>query len=92
MATAIQNKYHWNEDRFQWERVDRVQEYKGHEIATITYHADWVLTIPDNHRAYVVTCPSGRQFYYGIDKRGGNIKKLKEYIDFNVKHNRTQYL
>lgn len=92
MATAIQEKYHWNDDRQLWIRIDRVQEYRGHEIATVSYHRDWLLTVPDNHRGYLVTYPSGRQTLWTIDKRGGNIKNLKEYIDFNVDNNRTEYL
>ena len=89
MATEIQNKYHWNEDRYQWERVDRVQTYRGHEIATVSTHDEgWNVC----HRAYIVTFPSGRQSYFGIDKRGGNIKNLKTWIDGNIEHNRTQDL
>lgn len=93
MATAVQEKYHWNEERYQWERVDRVQQYRGHEICTVSYHADWDEKIPDNHRGYLVTYPSGRQTLWQIGKRRGmNIKDLKEYIDFNVDNNRTKYL
>lgn len=89
MATAIQEKYHWNEERYQWERVDRVQQYRGHEIASIATHdANW----KHSHRAYIVTRPSGRSFYYEINKRGCNMKNLKEWIDFNVENNRTQFL
>ena len=87
MATAIQEKYHWNEDRAQWERVDKVQTYRGCEIATVSYHRDWVLTPPDNHRGYLVTYPSGVQHLWGINKRGGNINRLKEWIDFKIKRN-----
>ena len=84
MATAIDNKYHWNEDRNQWERVDRVQNYRGVEIATISYHRDWLLNPPPNHRGYLVTYPSGVQHVWKIDKRGGNIKELKWWIDFKI--------
>lgn len=87
MATAIQEKYHWNEDRAQWERVDKVQTYRGCEIATVSYHRDWVLTPPDNHRGYLVTYPSGVQHTWPINKRGGNIKRLKEWIDFKISRN-----
>ena len=91
MATAIQNKFHWNEDRNRWERVDRVQEYKGHEIASVTWHYDderyW-----ETHRDYRITFPSGRVSCFGINKRGGNIKSLKEWIDFNIEKNRTEHL
>lgn len=92
MATAIQNKFHWNEEHSQWERVDRVQQYKGHEIATITYHYDWLLTVPDNHRMYRITFPSGRVSSFNINKRGGNIKSLKEWIDFNIENDRKEFL
>lgn len=89
MATVVQEKYHWNEKRFQWERVDRVQQYRGHEIASVSTHDDgW----HSSHRAYIVTRPSGRSFYYEINKRGRNMKNLKEWIDFNVENNRTQFL
>ena len=91
MATAIQNKFHWSEDRHRWERIDRVQNYKGHEIASVTWHYDngkyW-----ETHRDYRITFPSGRVSCFGINKRGGNIKALKEYIDFNIAHNRTEHL
>lgn len=92
MATEIQTKYHWIEERKQWERVDKVQTYRGHEIATISYHRDWLLTPPDHHRGYRVTTPSGSVHVWQINKRGGNIKRIKEWIDFNIDNNRTQYL
>ena len=90
MATAIENKYHWNEDRRRWERVDRVQEYRAHKIETVTWHYDelhW-----DSHREYRVTRPSGKVNYWGSMKRGGDIKSIKEYIDFNYKYDRKEYL
>lgn len=89
MTTAIENKYHWNEDTHCWERVDHVQEYRGHKIETITWHMDdhW-----DRHREYRVTFPSGRVSSWGINKRGGNIRNLKDWIDFNYENNRTEYL
>lgn len=90
MATAIENKYHWNEDRSRWERVDRVQEYRGHKIETVSWHYDGSWDEP--HRDYRVTFPSGRETCWGINKRGGNIKSLKEYIDFNIEHDRKEYL
>lgn len=80
MATAIQEKYHWNEKHFQWERIDHVQQYKGYEIQTVSTHDDnhnyW-----SYHRHYWVICPTGRTFMWGINKRGGNIKNLKSHID-----------
>ena len=91
MATAIQNKFHWNDETSSYERVDRTQEYRGHKIESITYHfegADYW----DNHREYRVTFPSGRTALFGINKRGGNIKNLKEWIDFNIKYDRKEHL
>ena len=92
MATAVQNKFYWNEDRSRYERVDRVQVYRGHEIASVTYHRDWLFTPAENHRTYRVTRPSGKVSYWDINKRGGNIKELKEWIDFNIEHDRKEYL
>ena len=84
MATMIQSKYHWNGERYQWERVDRVQYYRGHEICTVSTHDEgWHV----KHRVYVVTFPSGKQTYFGIDKRGGNIANLKKWIDANIEKN-----
>ena len=83
-------KYYWNDKTFSWERVDRVQEYKGHKIESVTYHAD--STHARNHRFYRVTFPSGRIGEFPINKCGGNIDSIKSYIDFNIKHNRTEYL
>ena len=91
MATAVQEKYHWNPESYEWERVDRVQNYKGHEICTVSTHDD-THDYRSYHRHYRVTCPSGRSFIWGINKRGGNIKELKGYIDFNIRHNDTRYL
>lgn len=89
MATAVQEKYHWNEDRYQWERVERVQNYRGHEICTVSTHDEgWNVC----HRCYRITFPSGRQSMWTINKRGGNIKDLKEWIDGNIEYNRVQYL
>ena len=94
MATAIENKFHWNEKLHRWERVDRVQTYRGHKIETVTWHYDtdnyyhyW-----ESHRDYRITYPSGRSSAFGINKRGGNIKSLKEWIDFNVDNDRKEYL
>lgn len=89
MATAIQNKFHWNDERYQWERVERVQEYRGHTIQSISTH-DESHTI--YHRAYRVIHPSGKVSDWTVNKRGGNIKEIKKFIDFNVDHNRTAYL
>ena len=77
----VQDKYHWNQERWQWERVDRVQEYRGVEIATISTHDDYHKSY---HRAYKVRYPSGLETYWQINKRGSNIKKLKGWIDFKI--------
>ena len=84
--------FHHNTELHQWERLEKVQEYRGHKIESITYHREWLLEVPDNHRAYRVTFPSGRVSYWDINKRGGNIKAVKEYIDFNIEHDRKEYL
>ena len=76
-------KYKYNEETYQWERIDREQTYKGVKIQTITYHADGYGQ--KNHREYRVTWLDGRESWFGINKRGGNIKELKEYIDFKTK-------
>ena len=82
---TAQNLFHWNESSCQWERVDRVQTYKGLKIETVIYHGDWHYA--DNHREYRVTRPDGSTFVFGINKQGGNIKRLKSYIDFKLKYN-----
>ena len=81
-------QFQHNEEMHQWERVDRVQEYKGHTIETITCHGEYSdpLNIK-NHREYRVTSPDGRVSYRRINKReGGNIKDLMEYIDFKERY------
>lgn len=90
MATAIENKYQWNEDRKRWEKVTRVQEYRGHKIETVSWHYDEIWDEP--HRDYRITFPSGCVSCFHINKRGGNIKSLKEWIDFNIEHDRKEYL
>lgn len=83
----MDNLYHWNERYYQWERVNRVQEYRGCKIETLSVHDD--SDDPVYHREYRTTYPSGKVVYTRINKReGGNIKDLKEYIDFNYKYNR----
>lgn len=84
--------FHHNEEMHCWERLDRVQNYRGHIIKTVTYHQEGTVGRQENHREYIVEFPSGRVSIFGINKRGGNIKELKEYIDFNIKHNRVEYL
>ena len=81
----MENKYTWNEEFYQWERVERVQEDKGCKIETLRTHDD--SDDPVYHREYRTTYPSGKVTHTFINKRaGGNIKDLKEYIDFKVKY------
>lgn len=89
MTTAIQNKYRWNVDHSQWERVEKVQEYRGHTIQSLSTHDDSHTVY---HRVYRITTPSGLTSDWTINKRGGNIKELRKWIDFNIEHNRTKYL
>ena len=81
------NLYQWNKEMYQWERVDRVQEYKGHKIETLSTHDDRIIGRPIYHREYRITCPSGAVTYRRINKReGGNIRDIKEMIDFKAKY------
>lgn len=81
-------KFVYNEEMHEYERVDRVQEYKGIKIETLTTHGDYY-NPKDRHntRSYRLTYPDGRTSLFPINKRGGNIKNLKEYIDFKIKYN-----
>lgn len=79
------DKYIYNESYFQWERVDRIQEYKGNTIETITSHGDYANA--PNHREYRVTFQDGHTTYFPINKRpGGNIKDLKMWLDYRAKY------
>ena len=81
----MNNLYQWNEEYQEWQRVDRVQEYKGCIIETLSTHDD--SSNPIYHREYRTTYPSGKVVYTRINKRaGGNIKDLKLYIDFKIKY------
>lgn len=81
----MDNLYHWNKEYYQWERVDRVQEYRGCRIESLSTHDDSGRKI--YHRWYRTTYPDGHVTYTMINKReGGNIKDLKEYIDFKIKY------
>ena len=81
-------KFIYNDEMHQYERVDRVQEYKGIVIETITYHRDYIDPRQRrNHREYRLTYPNGETSIFPINKRGGNIEELKSYIDFKEKHN-----
>lgn len=76
--------HHFNEKLHQWERLDRVQEYKGVKIETIHAHndVDCFSKYRYQTRFYRITYKDGRTWDMTINKRGGNIKGLKEYIDF----------
>lgn len=77
-------QFQHNDEMYQWERVDRVQTYRGIKIETLTSHADGG-THPQNHREYRVTWPDGHTSYFPINKRpGGNISDLKTYIDHKL--------
>ena len=79
------NLYQWNKEMYQWERVNRVQEYRGVKIETLSTHDD--SENPTYHREYRITYPSGRITYRRINKREcGNITDLKKYIDFKIKY------
>ena len=79
------DKYYYNEEMYRWERIGKVQEYKGVKIETMYSHGDY-FNAPV-HREYRVTWPNGRVSYSGINKRGDNITSLKQYIDFKAKYN-----
>lgn len=80
--------FHWNADMYSWERLDRVQTYKGCTIRSITYHGEHLDPRDNrNHREYRVTFPDGHEGCFGSVKRGGSLKELKEYIDFKEKYN-----
>ena len=80
-------KYHWNKESFQWERLDRVQEYKGCIIRSITYHSEWNDPMKiRNHREYRITFPDGHEGWFGSFKKGGSLKELKDFIDFKEKY------
>lgn len=89
LETTIPNDglFHHNEELHQWERVDSIREYKGCIIELITYHSEWMLTVPDNHREYKITFPDGHSAMFGSLKRGGDLKSLKQYIDLKAKYN-----
>ena len=81
-------KFIYNDEMHEYVRVDKVQEYKGIKIETLTTHGDYFNTRNiRNHRSYRLTYPDGRTSTFPINKRGGNIKNLKEYIDFKIKYN-----
>lgn len=78
--------FHHNEERHLWERVESVREYKGCIVELITWHRDWTLNVPRNHREYKVTFPDGHSSMFGSIKRGGDLKSLLYYIDLKAEH------
>ena len=87
MTYEVQEKYHLIEyDGYDlWERIDRVQKYKNHTILSVTFHYDSDMERLIRHRIYRVIKPNGDSFEFYINKRGGNIKELKKYIDLKEK-------
>lgn len=78
-------KFFYNNDMYEWQRVDRVQTYKGVLIETITAHHDYADPAKiRNYKEYRITYPGGGIAYIGINKRGGNIKTVKELIDRKI--------
>lgn len=82
------NQFQWNPEMHEWQRTDRVQEYRGIKIETITTHDD--TDRPRFHREYRLTFPTGKESYFRINKRGGNIKDLKFYIDIKLKEEESK--
>ena len=79
--------FHHNEELYRWERVESVREYHGCIIELVTYHAEWTLKVPENHREFKVTFPDGHSAFFGSLKRGGYLKSIKMYLDLKAKYN-----
>lgn len=75
-------QFQWNDELCEWQRVERVQMYKGVKIETVTTHADYHNA--PRHREYRLTWADGHDGWFPINKRGGNIKDLKHYIDVKL--------
>ena len=80
--------FHWNEKYYIWERLNRTINYKGCVLRSITYHNDnWDPSKNDNHLEWYVTFPDGHEVPgFGSIKRGGSLKRIKEYIDWGIKY------
>ena len=78
--------FHHNEERHMWERVESIREYKGCIIELITWHREWTLNVPRNHREYKITFPDGHDAMFGSLRRGGDLKSLMYYIDLKAEH------
>ena len=79
--------FHWNGERYAWERLGRTIKYKGCVLRSITYH--WDYNDPckiENHREWRITFPDGHEAQFGSVKRGGSLKDLKDYIDFKARY------
>ena len=77
------NLFHWNNEMHTWERLNRTIKYKGCVLRSITYHYEH--TDPRkivNHKEWFITFPNGRESSFGSVKRGGDLKSLKDYIDW----------
>lgn len=72
--------FHLDGNLLEWHRVDRVQEYKGIQILSLTVYPD---EQPDRrHREYLLIWKDGHTFRQRINKHGGNIADLKYWIDY----------
>ena len=80
MERVIDGKYHYNQEMCEWERTDKVQNYKGATIYSITSHYD---ECTRRHRFYEVV-EEGRTWTFDINKRGGNIETVKWLIDKHI--------
>ena len=81
--------FHWNAERYEWERLNRTVKYKGCVLRSITYHREWINPKDCvNHKEWFVTFPDGHEACFGSVKRGGSLARLKEYIDFLEKAGR----
>lgn len=79
--------FHWNCDRMRWERLNRTIFYRGCVLRSVIYHYDCSDPCKIvNHREWRITFPDGHESGFGSVKRGGDLKSLKEYIDFKIKH------
>lgn len=83
MERVLDGKYHYNPEYFTMERADREQTYKGVRIVSVTSYVEG--DYAHRHRYYEITYPNGKVTIIGINKRGGNITELKDYIDFKIK-------
>ena len=79
--------FHWNNERYKWERLNRTIYYRGCVLRSVTHHAERRFPHDnENHKEWYITFPDGHESAFGSVKRGGDLKSLKEYIDFKIKH------